>query len=182
MIGADIEGIVRQRPIRFRHSFHLNGAPASATLLATACGVYRAFLNGQPVGDHVLAPGWTSYHHRHFVQSFDIADQLIEGENVLGIEVAEGWYRGRLGWGAGVVDTYGKDLGAFAELTLSGSEADAVVVTDATWVAAPSATLTASLYDGETFDQRSMTTGRHRVSTRPCGLRPGPSSSTPLRC
>lgn len=35
-----------------------------ATLEMSACGVYYAELNGKPVGDFVLAPGWTVYAKR----------------------------------------------------------------------------------------------------------------------
>ena len=156
MIGADLLDVDRLRPIRFRNTFTVTDVPAGRlTMLATACGVYRAFLNSRPVGDHVLAPGWTSYHHRHFVQSFDVSDLLVEGDNVIGIEVAEGWYRGRLGWFDGVTDTYGTELGAFAELHAEATSGSTVIAGTGTgWTASPSATLTASLYDGEAFDQR----------------------------
>ncbi|MFF3505496.1 alpha-L-rhamnosidase N-terminal domain-containing protein [Streptomyces sp. NPDC003247] len=30
----------------------------------TAYGVYETEIYGSRAGDHVLAPGWTSYHHR----------------------------------------------------------------------------------------------------------------------
>ncbi len=141
-----------RRPIRFRRVFqaHCGGR---AQLVITACGVYRAFLNGRPVGDHVLAPGWTPYQHRHLVQRFDVAELLVDGPNCLGVEVAEGWYRGRLGFGEGVTDNYGTEVGVIAELTIAGSE-PASLVTDESWSWAPSAVTMASLYDGETFDQR----------------------------
>ena len=35
-----------------------------AKLVITAQGVYEAEINGQVVGDHFMAPGWTSYHRR----------------------------------------------------------------------------------------------------------------------
>ena len=34
---------------------------ARARVLATAHGVYELTLDGRPVGDEVLAPGWTAY-------------------------------------------------------------------------------------------------------------------------
>ena len=33
----------------------------SATLEATALGVYTVHINGERVGNNILAPGWTSY-------------------------------------------------------------------------------------------------------------------------
>jgi alpha-L-rhamnosidase len=151
--GADA-GADRRRPVRFRRAFRLPGAIVSADLLVTACGVYRAFVNGRAVGDHVLAPGWTSYRHRHFVQSFSVAGLLVTGENAIGIEVGEGWYRGRLGWKQ-LAEHYGTEIGPIAELCVTADDGTrTLLATDAAWRCAPSATLAASLYDGEEFDQR----------------------------
>ena len=50
-----------------------------ARLYVTALGVYEAEINGAVVGDHVLAPGWTSYEHRLRYQTFDVTDLLREG-------------------------------------------------------------------------------------------------------
>lgn len=141
------------RPVRFRGSFAAREGERAA-LRVTSCGVYRVLCNGHEVGDHVLAPGWTSYHHRHLVQELDLTSFVVSGDNTLGIEVAEGWWRGRLGWADGHVANYGDQIGAFAQLTLTGSDGDRAFVTDETWRWAPSAILSASLYDGEHLDQR----------------------------
>ena len=44
----------------------------SATLHATAHGVFEAYLNGQPVSDEVLSPGWSSYEWRLRYRSYDV--------------------------------------------------------------------------------------------------------------
>ncbi|KAJ5491855.1 Bacterial alpha-L-rhamnosidase [Penicillium expansum] len=93
------------RPLLFRKEFVLPGGVISvrrARLYITAFGVYRAYLNGSRIGDHEMAPGWTSYHNRLAYQVFDV-DSLVyqHGSNVLSVEVAEGWYAGRLGFGGG---------------------------------------------------------------------------------
>jgi alpha-L-rhamnosidase len=51
------------RPLLFRKAFVLPSAFGSvyrARLYITAFGVYRAYLNGARIGDHEMAPGWTS--------------------------------------------------------------------------------------------------------------------------
>ena len=45
----------------------------------------------------MLAPGSDAYAHRISVQSYDVTDALVPGENVLGIALADGWWAGRLG-------------------------------------------------------------------------------------
>lgn len=78
-----------------RREFEVRPGLRSARLYATALGVYEAELNGSVVGDHVLAPGWTSYQQRLRYQTFDVTALLTEGPNCLGATVGDGWYRGR---------------------------------------------------------------------------------------
>lgn len=47
-------------PILLRREFQVGEGLRLARVYATACGLYELELNGQSVGDHVLAPGWTS--------------------------------------------------------------------------------------------------------------------------
>src|SRR4029453_15021059 len=52
----------------------IQGPIAKARLYATAHGVYVPSINGFPVADHVLAPGWTAYDHRLRYQTYDVTD------------------------------------------------------------------------------------------------------------
>jgi alpha-L-rhamnosidase len=144
-----------ERPIRFRRGFLVRPGLVRARLYASALGVYTVECNGSTVGDDVLAPGWTSYRHRLRYQTLDLTDDLRPGDNVLGVTVAEGWYRGRLGFHGGRRDTYGNEIGPLAQLELHYDDGSAdVVVTDRQWRAALDGRLSASLYDGETYDAR----------------------------
>jgi len=142
-----------ERPIRFRCSFELDKPVVGAQLWITACGVFEAEINGEVVGDHVLAPGWTSYKHRHRLIHHDVATMLTAGPNAIGITVAEGWYRGRLGFGGGVREVYGTEIGPVALLAVTHPDGSHTrIATDQAWRAQPSPILTAGLYDGETWD------------------------------
>ena len=79
----------------FRKDFLSRGDILSATLRVSARGVYEAKLNGERVGDFILAPGWTVYEKRIQLQSYDVTD-LIRKENSLQIELASGWYLGSI--------------------------------------------------------------------------------------
>lgn len=76
----------------FRKTFDCLCPIRTATLEVTCDGVYEAVLNGERVGDFVLAPGWTQYNKRLQVQTYDITSLLKEG-NVLDIVVGNGWFR-----------------------------------------------------------------------------------------
>ena len=130
-----------------------HGQVARATLHATAQGVFEAYLNGQPVSDDVLSPGWSSYEWRLRYRSYDVTS-LLQQSSVLGIALGNGWFRGRLGWSGGRA-LYGKELAALAQLDIEFSDGNVqTVVTDKSWTAGPSAVLSNDLYDGQTIDAR----------------------------
>jgi alpha-L-rhamnosidase len=134
-----------------------HGAVTEARLCATAHGVFTASINGEPVADDVLSPGWTSYEWRLRYRQYDVTDLVRaapDGIVVLGLALGNGWFRGRLGWDGGRA-YYGSELGAFAELEIVFEDGERQVVgTDETWRAGPSDVLENDLYDGETIDAR----------------------------
>ena len=102
-----------------RRQFDLDqghGSVSSATLHATAQGVLEAYLNGIPVSDEVLTPGWTSYEWRLRYRSWDVTS-MLQPTSVLGVALGNGWFRGRLGWQGGR-NFYSDELGAFAQLEI----------------------------------------------------------------
>ena len=115
----------------FRHEFALDGEVISARLYITAHGVYRAHLNGRVVGDAVLTPGFTSYHHRLQVQSYDVTAALRRGRNALGAIVGNGWWRGTAGIERNV---YGTRLGLLAQLHVTlPNGGERAIGTDGEW-------------------------------------------------
>jgi alpha-L-rhamnosidase len=150
------EDTSRPQPgLLLRRELDVRGDVAKARLYVTALGVYEVQLNGQVVGDHVLAPGWTSYHHRLRFQTFDVTGPLREGRNAIGALLGDGWYRGRLGWGGGKRNVYGDRLALLAQLEIDYADGTRDVVgTDAGWRAATGPILASDLYDGETYDAR----------------------------
>ena len=116
-------------------NFFCTSRPVSARLRATALGLYIAELNDGRVGCARLTPGWTSYGSRLQVQEYDVSALVMQGENILRITVAEGWYCGRLGW-TGKSHLYGDCPAALAELVLTdGSGRRTVIATGKDWTA-----------------------------------------------
>ncbi|GME56086.1 Bacterial alpha-L-rhamnosidase [Neofusicoccum parvum] len=141
------------RPTLFRQTFNAKSlANARARLYITSLGVYEAHINGRRVGDLQMTPGWTSYRHRLQYQVYDVTSLLQEGENAIGVEVAEGWYAGRLRWGEGVRNFYGGRLGVLAQLEIQlddGSRQQ--IISDDGWRTHQSSLVTSELYDGEVY-------------------------------
>ncbi len=148
-----------------RSEFVLGKPVVRARLYATAHGVYEAELNGSVVGDQVLAPGWTSYSHRLRYQTFDVTDLLTEGANAIGVQLADGWYRGYLGF-TGRKGIYGDRTGVLVQLEVEHPDGSrTVVVTDGGWRATTGGPLTrAGLYKGETVDFRRELPGWSHAS------------------
>ena len=76
----------------FIRNFEINGTIKKATLEITSKGVYVAKLNGQRIGNFVMAPGWTSYEKRHQYQTYDVTD-MLKKDNELSVMVGNGWQR-----------------------------------------------------------------------------------------
>jgi alpha-L-rhamnosidase len=152
-VTAGFSHAAAERPVRFRRRFAVRPGLARARLYASALGVYTVACNGSPLSEDVLAPGWTSYRHRLRYQTLDVTATLRIGDNVLGMTVAEGWYRGRLGFRGGRRETYGAAIGPIAQLELHYDDGSTETVgTDRHWRAALDERISASLYDGETYD------------------------------
>lgn len=159
---------VPHRPTLYRKEFTLGprGRRTRARLYVSALGLYAASVNGRRVGDQHMAPGWTSYHHRLQYQVFDVTDLLRDGKNVIGVEVAEGWYAGRLTWIPGLRNLYGDKPAFIAQLETHGDvsgggayDYSAQVVSDDSWASHPSPRQSASIYDGEVYDAREELSG-----------------------
>jgi alpha-L-rhamnosidase len=138
-----------------RGEFAVRPGVRAARLTVTALGVHELELNGSVVGVHVLAPGWTSYRHRHRFHSFDVTGLLRTGANAWGAHLADGWYRGRLGFNGGTRDIYGPDTGLLAELRVEYADGTTeTVTTGPDWRACYGPVLSAGLYEGEHHDAR----------------------------
>ncbi|MDP9026011.1 MAG: alpha-L-rhamnosidase N-terminal domain-containing protein, partial [Actinomycetota bacterium] len=101
-----------------RHEFSLDAAPVSARLYASFLGLGEVWINGMRVSDEHLAPGWTSYRDRILISTVDVAELLVAGDNAIAIALADGWYRGRMGF-ARRSSIYGDQLGALAQLEVT---------------------------------------------------------------
>lgn len=154
--GQDFDGAPR-----LRKEFRLeegHGGVVKATLRATAFGIYEACINGTQVGDDVLSPGWSAYEWRLRYRSYDVTT-LVTPTSVLGVELGNGWYRGRLAW-HGMANLYGNELGFLGQLDIEFDDGHVQsVASDTSWQAGPSATTSNDLYDGQTIDARRLQKG-----------------------
>ncbi len=139
-----------------RREFTLAAAAPSGRLYATALGLYRAWVNGVEVTqDALLRPGWTDYRFRVLHQTFDIGDLLLPGDNVIAVELARGWYAGRLGLQREPA-YYGEQPALLLQVEIDGT---VVVATDRSWRYGYGELLHSDLLTGETQDLRQRQDG-----------------------
>jgi len=126
--GRMPDGPTGERPAALlRFGFDVDRPVVSARLHATAQGIYEAFLNAERAGDAELTPGYTQYDERLQVQTVDVTAAVRTGENVLGIVLADGWFRGQTGVTRSA-DQWGSRLAVLAQLHLAHDDGSVTVV------------------------------------------------------
>ena len=159
--GMWIEPVETEQRVVGRPAYHLvgelevTGEVRTATLTATAHGIYEAFVNGDRVGDVELLPGCTAYRKRLQVHSFDVTTLVRPGVNALGFLLSDGWWRGQGGGATRLTNAFGDTVAVLAELRVELVSGDVLVLgTDAFWRSTPSHILAADLIAGEVHDHR----------------------------
>ena len=124
---------------------------SSARAYSYGLGFYELYLSGTKVGDRVLTPPMTEFGERLRYQSYDATSLLSEGDNALGLVLAEG---------------YGPSFSRFSSRWLGPRQALVLldiayddgthqhVVSDETWRWSDGPHRAASIYGGETYDAR----------------------------
>ena len=154
---------VDQPAALFRTEFPAGDGVVSARLYVTAHGLFEAEINGERVGADVLAPGWTSYRHRLRYHTYDVTALLRDGDNAIAVTVADGWFRGHVGFDGGHRNLYGAELGLLAQLEIRYDDGTVRPVgTGEGWRAGHGPIVRSGIYAGETYDARLEPNGWSR--------------------
>lgn len=142
----------------FRRAFTLQTAPQTARLYLTCLGVYRLTVNGQRPDDREFAPEHTSYRKTLCYQTYDVTGLLRAGENVLGIEVGDGWYC--CPQTQPPIDGLQPDHTVLFQLEVTGADGRRrVIVSDGALRCREGEVRASDLFDGESQDLRLATPG-----------------------
>ncbi|MBQ8159485.1 MAG: family 78 glycoside hydrolase catalytic domain [Clostridia bacterium] len=156
-----------KQPASYLRRYFTVESAENAYLYMTCHGLYAAFINGQRVGDFVLAPGTGDYHRRLTVQCYDVSHLLKAGENEISVILGDGWYRGGVGID-GLRNYYGSDLALLCQLETDGVPA---LCSDEGWEATQQGPIRENdLEIGEHYDARMESlNGWHGVTVRDFG-------------
>ncbi len=144
-----------------RRAFDVKRPVARARLYVSALGVQTSWINGSPVTDALLDPGWTAYQERLLYAAHDVTKALRLGENVLSAAVGDGWWRGWLTWMERRA-VYGATTAYLAQLEIEYVDGtiDVIATEDGVdWRGSTGAVRRADLYDGCTIDLRAEQEG-----------------------
>jgi alpha-L-rhamnosidase len=132
-----------------------------ATLYISGLGLYEVYLNGQKIGDQVLAPAPTDYSKTVLYNTFDVTDQLKQGKNAIATVLGNGrFFAMRQNYKPHKWHTFGfPKMLLQLELTFTDGTKQ-MVGSDATWkVTADGPIRTNNEYDGEEYDATKELSG-----------------------
>ncbi|WP_281227895.1 glycoside hydrolase family 78 protein [Flavobacterium aquiphilum] len=133
----------------------------NAKVYIMGMGLYELYINGNKIGDQVLAPVPTDYTKNVKYNVFDVTSQLKEGKNMLGTILGNGrFFAMRQDYKPYKIKSFGfpkMALQLFVEYTDGSSE---VIRTDDTWkLTTDGPILSNNEYDGEEYDARKEMKG-----------------------
>lgn len=143
------------QPFEARTRFTLDRPVTRVVLLWTALGVAEPAVNGAPVSDDVLAPGWTAYRDRLVHETVDVTALVRAGENELSATVAGAWYTEKYGFFTFADRLYGTQPSLLAQLrvTYADGAVETLAATGHGWLAAGDGPVVDSgIYAGEHQD------------------------------
>jgi hypothetical protein len=144
-----------QMPL-LRREFRVQGRVVRAVAYVSGLGHFEFVINGQKIGNAVLAPGWTNYRKTIYYNAYDITSALRPGSNVAGVLLGNGMYNV-----ARVPGRYTKYTGSFGQpkaiVQLRIEYADgsvAEVLSDSSWKTHGGPIVFSQVFGGEDFDAR----------------------------
>ena len=143
----------------FRNEFNIKGAVLSARAYMAGLGYSELYLNGEKADDRVLDPPQTSYARRILYTTYDITPYLREGQNVVGVIAADGWYGSpRL-----LLQMHIDYADGSSQMVLTGRSGEG----GSWWQVAAAPIIHTGIYDGEIYDARMEIPGWNLPGSQP---------------
>ncbi|MCR4032031.1 MULTISPECIES: glycoside hydrolase family 78 protein [Flavobacterium] len=164
--GDSISQYSRLSARYLRKEINLKKKVKNAKVFIMGMGLYELYINGNKIGDQVLAPVPTDYTKNVKYNVFDVTSQLQEGKNMLGTILGNGrFFTMRQDYKPYKIKTFGYPkmaLQLFVEYTDGSKD---IIRTDDTWkITTDGPILSNNEYDGEEYDARKEMTGWNTVN------------------
>ncbi|MHC0446948.1 family 78 glycoside hydrolase catalytic domain [Flavobacterium sp. 3-218] len=164
--GDSISQYSRLSARYLRKEINLKKKVKNAKVYIMGMGLYELYINGNKIGDQVLAPVPTDYTKNIKYNVFDVTSQLQEGKNMLGTILGNGrFFTMRQDYKPYKIKTFGYPkmaLQLFVEYTDGSKD---VIRTDDTWkITTDGPILSNNEYDGEEYDARKEMKGWNTIN------------------
>ena len=132
----------------------------SAKWMTAGLGVYELYVNGKPIGEEFLKPGFTHYAKTKRSFTYDITNVFqtqADGENVLSAQVTPGWWGDKIITPSGNEGMHGKKCAfrGVLELTFADGSKKLYGTDLKNWKAGIAGPVKhAAIFDGEIYDAR----------------------------
>ena len=158
-----------------RKSFTVKDGVREARLYMSAAAYGKMTVNGEPVTENKLEPGYTHYDKRNLYATYDVTKLLRPGENVVAAVLGNGFYNEIAPvatWD--FEDARWRDRARMiCELYIVyGDGTSEVIASDGSWKTATGPYLQNNIYSGDTYDARLEIPGWDRPGFAPGFLLP----------
>ncbi|RXK87456.1 alpha-rhamnosidase [Filimonas effusa] len=142
----------------FRKEFAVAKQVKSATAYIMGLGLYELSIDGKKVGDQVLAPAPTDYTKNIKYNTFDVTEQLKQGQHAIGVVLGNGRFYAMRQTKAYKNNSFGYPKLMFQLIITYTDGSRAVIKTDDSWKGTADGPIrTNNEYDGEEYDaQKEM--------------------------
>lgn len=139
-----------------RKEFPLKNDIKRAAVHISGLGVYELFLNGQRVGDQVLAPAPTDYRKSVLYNTYEVTELLRKGNNAVGVTLGNGrYYTMRQDYKPYKINTFGYPKLRMALIVEYADGSTETISSNESWkLTADGPIRTNNEYDGEEYDAR----------------------------
>ncbi|PXY41812.1 alpha-rhamnosidase [Flavobacterium cheongpyeongense] len=144
-----------------RKEINLKKQVKSAKVYIMGMGLYELYINGNKIGDQVLAPVPTDYTKNVKYNVFDVTSQLKEGKNMLGTILGNGrFFAMRQDYKPYKIKSFGFPKMALQLFVEYADGTKDIIRTDDTWkLTTEGPILSNNEYDGEEYDARKEMKG-----------------------
>ncbi|WNH11475.1 glycoside hydrolase family 78 protein [Thalassobellus suaedae] len=138
----------------------------NATVYIMGMGLYEFYVNGEKIGNQVLAPVPTDYTKNVKYNVFDVTSSLKQGANVLGTILGNGrFFAMRQEYKPYKIKSFGFPKMALQLVVEYEDGTKETIKTDQTWKFSPNGPIRANNeYDGETYDARKELPNWNKVN------------------
>ena len=145
----------------FRKSFQSASAVKRATVYISGLGLYELYLNGNKMGNQVLAPAPTDYRKSVLYNTYDVTGNISKGENVIAAVLGNGrFFTMRQAYKPKKINNFGfPKLLLQLEIVYADGTVKTIVSDDSWKLNADGPIRTNNEYDGEEYDARKEFTG-----------------------